>query len=146
MREFAPGGRGETPLVDGARRPPTAGLSNRDLVVLRGGRLSWYDAASGRLRRVSRVEHGAVLAGVADGLLAYVASSEIHILRLRDEKEALFRAHGLGVKARLTDAGLFYASHKHTLKYRTIQRHERNPARVTFIRRAVIAARLAGRP
>lgn len=142
MRVFAPGGRGETPPVYGARRPPTVGLSNRDVIVLRGERLSWYDAASGRLRRVSRVEQGAVLAGVADGLVAYVAGSDIHVVRLHDGKKAVFRAHGLGVKARLTGAGLFYTSHRHAVKYRTMQQHERNPARVTFVRRAALVARL----
>jgi TolB protein len=142
IRMFSPGGRGETPPVYGARRPPTVGLSGRDLVVLRDHRLSWYDAASGRRRGGFRVQDGAAFAGVARGLAAYVAGSAIHVVRLRGGAEAVVRARGQSVKAQLTDAGLVYAVHKRAVKHRTILQHERNPARVVFLRHGFLENRL----
>jgi TolB protein len=141
-RVFTPGGRGETPPVYGARRPPTVGLSGPDLVVLRGGRLVWYDAASGRRRGALRIEAGAVFAGVAGGLAAYAAGEEIHVVRLRGGAAAVFRVPDRGVKARLTDGGLFYAFHKRAVKRRTILQHERNPGHVVFLRREFIESQL----
>ena len=110
--------------------------------MLRGGRLTWYDATSGRLGGALRVVQRAVLAGVARGLAAYVAGTDIHVVRLRGGAEALFRAPGRSVEARLTNAGLFYAFHKRAVKRRTILQHERNLAHVVFLRRNFVESRL----
>jgi TolB protein len=142
IRVFAPGGRGESPPVYGARRPPTVGLSGPDLVVLRGGRLVLYEAVSGRRSGALRIEEGAVFAGVARGLVAYVAGRDVHVVRLRDRAEAVVRAPGRSVKARLTNAGLFYAFHKRAVKRRTIPQHELNPGRVVFLRREFVESQL----
>jgi hypothetical protein len=134
--------RAEMPSNYRARQTPTVGLFARDLVVLRGGRLSWYDAATGSLRSTRSVGTRAVLAGVARGLAAYTDGRNVHVLRLRGGKRTTFRPRGRDVRAMLATSGLFYASQARPLPHRSIQRHVHNPATVVFVRWDEVERRL----
>ena len=116
---------------------PSAGLSGRDLVVLRGGRLLVYDASSFRLRRALRVDRRSRLAGVSDGLVAWADGTEIHLLRLRDGRQATIRTTSRSaVEAALTSAGLFYALHPRRVVRAQVAPFRPDPATVVFLRRA----------
>jgi hypothetical protein len=122
---------------------PTVGLSGRDLVVLRIGRLLVYDAASFRLRRSLRVDRRAKLAGVSDGLVAYVVEADVHVLRLRDGRSTTIRTTSRSaVEASITNAGLFYAVHRRPLPRVQLAPFRPNPATVVFVRRRAILLRL----
>jgi hypothetical protein len=122
---------------------PAVGLSGRDLVVLRAGRLLVYDAASFRLRRFMRVDRRAKLAGVSDGLVAYVVGADLHVLRLRDGRSTTIRtASRSAVEASITSAGLFYALHTRPLPRVQLAPFRPNPATVVFVRRRAILLRL----
>jgi hypothetical protein len=122
---------------------PTVGLSGRDLVVLRSRRLSVYDTASFRLRRSLPVAPRARLAGVSDGLVAYVVGADIHIIRPRDGRSTTIRTTSRSaVEAAVTSAGLFYALHARTVPRNQLAPFRPNPATVVFLRRAAILLRL----
>ena len=142
VRVLPRGGRAETPSTYRARHAPTLGLSGRDLLVLRDGRLSWYDAQTGRLRSTRSVGTRTVFAGVARGLAAYIDGRNVRVLRLRDGKRATFRPRGRDVRAMLTTSGLFYASQAPPVPHGSIQRHLRNPATVAFVRWDEVERRL----
>lgn len=135
IRSLSPGGRGETPPVYGRRRPPTVGLSGRHLVVVRAGQLTVFDASNGRRLLRRPVDRLAVLAGVADGLVAWVVRRQIFVLRLRDGAETILRPRGRSVRALLSSAGLFHASHEKRVGpvAGPLSGHE-NSARVVFTR------------
>jgi TolB protein len=146
LGRIAPGGsppkRVKSPGFSELDRP-TVGLSGRDLVVLRTGRLRVYDTASFRLRRSSRVDGRAKLAGVSDGLVAYVVGADVHILRLRDGRRTTIQTTSRSaVEAALTSAGLFYALHRRPLPRVQLAPFRPNPATVVFVRRASILLRL----
>jgi Tol biopolymer transport system component len=118
---------------------PSAGLAGRNLVVLRGGRLLEYDASSFRLRRVLRVDRRSRLAGVSDGLVAWAAGTDIHLLRLRDGRQATIRTTSRSaVEAALTSAGLFYALHPRRVPEAQVAPFRADPATVVFLRRAAL--------
>jgi hypothetical protein len=143
IRAFSPGGRGETPPVYGRRRSPTVGLSGRHLVALRSGRLTAYDATAGQRLIGRSVDHAAVLAGVADGLVAWVVRRQVFVLRLRDHAATVVRPGGRSVRALLTSAGLFYVSHEKPVGPVAGPLSGReNRARVVFIRRDALERRL----
>ena len=122
---------------------PTVGLSGRNLVVLRTGRLTVYDTASFRLRRSLRVDRRAKLAGVSDGLVAYVVGADAHVLRLRDGRSATIETTSRGaVEASITSAGLFYVLHTRPLPRVQLAPFRPNPATVVFVRRDAILLRL----
>jgi Tol biopolymer transport system component len=125
---------------------PTVGLSGRDLVVLRRGRLLVYDAESFRLRRSLRVGRRARLAGASNGLVAYVVATDIRIVRLRDGRSTTIRTTSLSaVEASLTSAGLFYATHTRSLPRVQLAPARPNPAvpaTVVFLRRSALLLRL----
>jgi hypothetical protein len=142
LGRVAPGGRPPSAASFDTLDRPTAGLSGRDLVVLRRGRLLVYDANSFLLRYSLRVERGATLAGVSEGLVAYVAGRDVHLLRLRDLRRAVIRtASRSTVTAALTSAGLFYASHTRRVSSFQGVPFRRNPATVVFLRRRAILRR-----
>src|SRR5207237_430732 len=69
-------------------------------------------ASASRLRRALSVDRRSRLAGVSDGLVAWADGTEIHLLRLRDGRQATIRTTSRSaVEAALTSAGLFYALH-----------------------------------
>lgn len=146
LGRVAPGGPAPRPVespgcCELAR--PTVGLSGRDLVVLRAGRLWVYDAVSFRLRRSLRVDRRAQLAGVAGGLVAYVGGADVHILRLRDWRSTTIRTRSRSaVEAALTSAGLFYALHARVVPSYQRVPFRPNPATVVFVRRAAVRSRL----
>ena len=142
LRMLSPGDRAEMPSTYRPRQAPTVGLFARDLVVLRGGRLSWYDAPTGRLRSTRSVGTRAAFAGVARGLAAYTSGRNVHVLRLRDGKRTTFRPHGRDVRAMLATSGLFYASQARPVPHQSIQRHIRNPATVVFVHWDTVERRL----
>ena len=122
---------------------PTVALSGRDLIVLRGGRLSVYDTASLRLRRSLRVARRARLVGVSDGLVAYVVGADIHVLRLRDGRSTTIRTTSRSaIEASVTSAGLFYALHARAVPRHELAPFRPNPATVVFVRRAALLLRL----
>jgi TolB protein len=122
---------------------PTVGLSGRDLVVLRTGRLLVYDTASFRLRRSLRIDRHSKLAGVSDGLVAYVVGADVHVLRLRDWRSTTIRTTSRSaVEASITSAGVFYALHRRPLPRVQLAPFRPNPATVVFVRRAAILLRL----
>src|SRR5207245_6040239 len=87
----APGGGASSMLPAGFLEHPSAALSGRDLVVLRSGRLLVYDAPSLRLHRTVSLGPHARFAGVAAGLVVWTVGNEIHLLRIRDGREATIR-------------------------------------------------------
>jgi hypothetical protein len=122
---------------------PTVGLSGRDLVVLRAGRLLVYETASFRLRRSLRVDRHAKLAGVSDGLVAYVVGADVHVLRLRDGRSTTIRTTSRSTaEASITNAGLFYALHMRRVPRDEVAPFRSNPATVVFVRRGAILLRL----
>jgi TolB protein len=123
---------------------PTVGLSGRDLVVLRTGRLLVYDTASFRLRRSLRVDRRAKFAGVSDGLAAYVVGADVHVLRLRDARSTTVRTTSRSaVEAAITSAGLFYVLHTRRVPRDEVASFRPNPASVVFVRRGAILLRLS---
>ena len=139
LGRIAPGGSASSTPALGLLEPPTAGLSGRDLVVLRGRRLLVYDASSVRLRRAVRVDRRSRLAGVAGGLVAWTTGSEIHLLRLRDGREATIRTTSRSpVEAALTSAGLFYVLHPRPVPRAQAVPFLADPATVVFLRRAAL--------
>ena len=147
LGRVAPGGQPPSPMFYDLDTP-TVSLSGHDLVVLRDGRLRWYDTRSFRLRRSWRVHRGAKLAGVSDGLVAYVVGAYVHILRLRDGRGTTIRTTSRSaVKASITSAGLFYALHtRPTPRFQSprfqLTPFRFNPATVVYLRRAAILRRL----
>jgi hypothetical protein len=136
LGSVAPGGRRTNNADLGYVVRPTAALSGRDLVVLRAGRLLVYDAASFRLRRSLRVGRGARLIGVSDGLAAWAVRSEIHLVRLRDGREAtISTASRAPVDGSLTSAGLFYVLQPRRVPRVQTSPFRRDPATVVFVRR-----------
>ena len=98
-----------------------AELMGRRLVVLVPGQLRVYHAVTGaliRTRPLPNVPSGGVcgmppcptitlqLVDAARGLVAYIQSGKLHLLRLRDGRN---RVVGNATDARFGDAGLFYA-------------------------------------
>lgn len=85
-------------------------FAGHDFVALRQNRLEWV-TASGRVRRSWSAAGGhASLAGVAKGMVAYVAGRRVHILRLRDGRRMTVNPPGRGtVRAALDETGVFYA-------------------------------------
>jgi hypothetical protein len=102
-----------------------AQLSGSDLVLVTGGELRDYDAASGALRATwplpaQPAGHDCdlfgdptclppaklVLGDVGHGLAAYVLDGRVHLLRLADGAD---RVVGAGTLARFMDAGLVFA-------------------------------------
>ena len=88
-----------------------AAIEGDDIVVLTSLGLADYDAASGDLRRQRQLPStDARLNDLADGVVAYTVGREIHLTRLRDDREAAIRPPGNGpVLVELERAGLFYA-------------------------------------
>lgn len=135
LDRVAPGGSAASTASLGILERPSAGLSGHDLVVLRGGRLLVYDASSFRLRRALRVDRRSTLAGVSDGLVAWAAGTEIHLLRLRDGRHATIATPSRSaVEAALTSAGLFYALHPRPVPRAQVAPFRSDPATVVFLR------------
>jgi hypothetical protein len=141
LGRIAPGGHASGTPALGLLEPPTAGLSGRDLVVLRGRRLLAYDASSVRLRlrRAVRVDRGSRLAGIAGGLVAWTAGGEIHLLDLRDGRTGTIRTTSRSpVEAALTSAGLFYVLHPRPVPRAQAVPFLADPATLVFLRRAAL--------
>jgi Tol biopolymer transport system component len=142
LHRFAGVRRTRRPPVYARLQQPTATLSDDELVVLRGGRVTVYDTASARVVAAVAVPGRAVLAGVADGVVAVVARRKVHLFRIRDGARATVApelVHGLS--ARLTNAGLFYASHAKPVRSFETLPFTVNPATVVFVRRAALGRR-----
>jgi Tol biopolymer transport system component len=140
LGRVAPGGRTTNTANRGYLVRSTAALSGRDLVVLRSGRLLVYDASSFRLRGSLRVGRGARLIGVSDGLAAWAVRSEIHLVRLRDRREATIQtASRAPVDGALTSAGLFYVLHPRRVPQVQTPPFRADPATVVFVRRDALA-------
>jgi hypothetical protein len=122
-------------------RASSVGLSRRHLIVLRGGRLRVYDAASLRLLRSWRLPLRATFAGIANGLVAYVVDSNVHVRRLADGRVTVVRTGGRGVKAQMAKSGLFYAVHGRPVRDYEARPFGANPARVVFVRRGALVRR-----
>jgi hypothetical protein len=145
LGRVAPGGRPSISLPFGYTARPSAALSGRELVVLRRGRLLVYDASSFRLRRALRVERGARLVGVSGGLAAWAAGSTVHLVRLRDWREATIRTRSRApVDAALTGAGLFYVLHPRRVPEVQSVPFRPDPATVVFLRRSALPLRVVG--
>jgi dipeptidyl aminopeptidase/acylaminoacyl peptidase len=126
---------------------PSAALTNGHVVVLRRGRLSVYEVARPAVRprrpRVWHVGRDARLAGAAQGVVAYVTGSNVHVLRLSDGRRATIRtASRARVRAALTSAGLFYAVHARPVPARQQPPFHANPSRVFFLRYEALLHRL----
>src|SRR6266536_1261142 len=89
--------------------PLDAGLGGNDLAVLQPGAVEDLDAASGAfLHTWPLLASAPTLSGVQHGIVAYLAGSDVHLLRLADGSEHIIRA-GPNLHAQLTSAGLFYS-------------------------------------
>jgi hypothetical protein len=148
LGRVAPGGRA-APFNRYDHHLPSVsvGLSRRDLVVLRAGRLSDYDTTSFRLVRSWRVGRGSELGGVANGLVAYVTGTDVHVLRLLDGRSTTIHTRSRSaVKAALTGTGLFYVLHGRPVPKAPLllmdEHPPRNPATVVYLRRAAIIRQL----
>jgi len=88
-----------------------AALQGRHLVVQTPAGLEDFDPATGALRRTWTLRvANARLADVQAGLVAYVAGTRVHLLRLTDGVEHVIRAPGAGpVQAQIEAPGLFYS-------------------------------------
>ena len=137
LGRVAAGGGASSMLSAGFLGHPSAGLSGRDLVVLRSGRLLVYDASSLRLHRAVSVGPHARFAGVAVGLVVWTVGAEIHLLRIHDGREATIRTTSRSaVEAALTSAGLFYVLHPRRVPEAQVAPFRPDPATVVFLRRA----------
>jgi len=104
--------------------PRGAALGGSDLVVLGAGALDDLDADTGTLRHTWPLPApDATLVGVDHGIAAYVAGSDVHLLRLADGSDRVVHA-GANLRAQLTPAGLFYS-------YSVSD--SRRPGRVAFV-------------
>jgi TolB protein len=122
-------------------RRPTVGLTERRLVVLRGGRLRIFEIPALRPMRSWRVPSGATFAGIARGLVAYVAGANVHVRRLSDGRVTVLRTSGRDVEARITAAGLFYAVHRRRVEDYERPPFDANPAEVFFLRHDALSRR-----
>lgn len=87
-----------------------AALQRTDLVAHRGVTLDDYDSASGALLHEWPIPADAVLEDVQNGVAAYVTSSDVHLLRLADGRDAVVTPPGGGpLHAQLETSGLFYS-------------------------------------
>ncbi len=142
LGRVAPRGGASSLLSAGLLEHPSAGLSGRDLVVLRRGRLLVYEASSFRLRRAFSVGRHARFAGVAGGLVAWTVGTDIHLLCVRDGREATIRSKSRSrVDAALTSAGLFYAVHPRRVPEAQVWPFRPDPATVVFLHRAALPLR-----
>ena len=142
LGRVAPRGGASSLLSAGLLGHPSAGLLGRSLVVLRRGRLLVYEASSFRLRRAFSVGRHARFAGVAGGLVAWTVGTDIHLLRVRDGREATIRSKSRSrVEAALTSAGLFYAVHPRRVPEAQVWPFLPDPATVVFLRRAALPLR-----
>jgi Tol biopolymer transport system component len=98
-------------ITYGPARLLGAKLSGDDVVVLTSEGLADYDADTGDLRHQRRLAAADPrLDDVANGVAAYAAGGEIHLLRLTDGSETVVRPDGAGpVLAQLEEQGLFYS-------------------------------------
>jgi WD40 repeat protein len=104
-----------------------AKLQGDDLVVHSGAMLDDYDAVSGALLHEYALPPAAVLEDVQDGVAAYVASSDIHLLHLASGEDDVISPPGHGpLHAQLEPGALFYSY--------AVDDAAR-PGRVAFIRR-----------
>jgi len=86
-----------------------ATLQGNDLVVQRRAAIDDVDATTGTVLHTHQLQIGAVLQGAQNGIVAYLAGDEVHLLRLSDGADAAFAPAGHDPHAALTTAGLFYA-------------------------------------
>src|SRR5204862_6122431 len=109
-------------VVDQAR------LAGPDLVVRNAARLRVYDAASGKLRATWKLASRSAspfLGDVDSGIAVYQVGSALHLLRLDNGRDRVFRQVKGLIAARLEPGGLFYAYN--------VQTGGAKPGRVTFV-------------
>jgi len=102
-----------------------AALQGADVVVLNNDSIADYDAEDGtRLHNWPLPSGTRQLAGVANGVAAYVSGTDIHLVRLADGKDTTISAEAGPVFAALDAAGLYYS---YTVA------DKRYPGRVAFV-------------
>lgn len=99
-------------------------LEGSDLVVQTASAVEHYDVDTGALLHAWPVAADARLENVQSGTAAYVAGTEVHLLRLADGAENTIEAAAGPVHARIEAPGLFYSSTASDTEY---------PGRLTFV-------------
>jgi hypothetical protein len=86
-----------------------AAFQGKTFVTLRGTALEVYDVGTGKLTKTITVPAKSRLDDVHDGLAVYRHAREVHVVRLSDGKQRVFKPPTAPVGAALEGPGLFYA-------------------------------------